>query len=479
MTTTDDDLSYLSISQIQHGFSAGSLTSLVLTRAFLARIAAHDEHLRCFVRVMAESALAEAKQADVERECGFARGPLHGIPVAIKDLIETKGVVTTSGMPIRADYVPDEDAAVVKRLRNAGAVILGKLAMTEGATLFHHPSIAVPRNPWNPDHDPGFSSSGTGVAVSAGFCVAALGSDTGGSIRIPSAYNGITGLKPTWGRVSRHGSFPLVECLDTIGPMARSAEAAATILRYIAGPDPLDPSAEKVGVPDYLATIRQGVSGVTIGVDWNAIEGDCSADVVRNLRHVAHTLSEEGARFRCVTLPAADLPLMMTVAAAGAAEVHRASYKSRSAEYGPSIRPLLDQGLSASGTDVATAINSINIYRAQLRALFTEVDLVLAPSMTTTAPPIGLIETETMADLNALLRRTAYTMPFNASGSPTITFPTGFAEGLPTSAQIIAPHFDEALLFRAAHSFQSRTDWHLRRPPMYHGAGLKEQPRAT
>lgn len=464
MNMNDDDLCYLSIAQIRQRFATGSLTSLALTQAFLARIAAHDEHLRSFARVTAESALAEAEQADTERKHGFVRGALHGIPVAIKDLLDTKGVVASSGMPIRADYIPDEDATVVQRLRNAGAINLGKLAMTEGATLFHHPSIAAPRNAWNADHDPGFSSSGSGVAVAAGLCVAALGSDTGGSIRIPSAYNGITGLKPTWGRVSRCGALPLVEFLDTIGPMARSAEAAAAVLRCIAGSDPRDPSAETMAVPDYLSTIGEGVSGMTIGVDWDAIEGDCSPDVFRNLHQVADILAEEGAIFRRVRLPAADLSLMMSLAAAGAASVHNAWYSLRSDEYGPAIRPLLDQGLSLSGADMAAGINAVNVYRAQLRALFTGVDLILAPALTTTAPPFGIIEAETMADLDALLRRTAYTMPFNASGSPTITFPTGFSAGLPTSAQIIAPHFNEALLFRAVHCFQSRTDWHLRRP---------------
>lgn len=460
-----DETCFLSIPELGRRLRSGALSAAALTDAFFARIADFDAHLHSYARLMEKDARDTAARADRELAAGRNRGPLHGIPVALKDLVDTEGVVTAAGMAIHSDRVPIEDATIVGRLRSAGAVILGKLAMTEGAMMVHHPAFPVPRNPWHADHDSGFSSSGSGVAVAAGLCAAAVGSDTGGSIRIPSAFNGVTGLKPTWGRVSRHGVHPLVAHLDTVGPMARSASGVAAMLGAIAGADPRDPTAEATPVPDYLDLSGLGASGVRIGADWNRIDADCDPAVAAALRDTASVLAGNGALLCDISLPPIDLPGIVPWFAAGAAASHGATYPARAAEYGPQSRPLLDAGRTATGMELSAAIDIADAFKARMRALFGEVDLILVPALTTPPPPAGALIEEAATDPDFVPRRWAYTLPFNVSGSPTITFPAGFANGLPLAAQLVGPHFSESLLLRAARAFQRATDWHRRQPP--------------
>src|SRR5277367_6507604 len=248
------DLHYLELTEIARRLHAREISPVEATTAQLARIERLDGQLKSYAHMMAEAALVQARTAEAEIMRGEIRGPLHGVPIAVKDLCWTRGVPTAAGMSIYKDFRPTEDATVVRKLNAAGAVILGKLQLTEGAYADHHPGIAPPVNPWNAAHWSGASSSGSGVATAAGLCYGSLGSDTGGSIRFPSAANGVTGLKPTWGRVSRHGVFELAASLDHIGPMARSVADAAAVLTAIAGPDPLDPTARHEPVPDYPAS---------------------------------------------------------------------------------------------------------------------------------------------------------------------------------------------------------------------------------
>src|SRR5581483_9008031 len=262
----DVDLWYAGISEGADRLARREPSPVELTRAMLDRIAALDPKLHAYATVTTEVALEQAKAAEAEIARGERRGPLHGVPIAVKDLCYTCGIPTAAGMPIHAGFLPEHDATVVTRLREAGAVLLGKLQLTEGAMADHHPDVTPPVNPWNASHWAGASSSGSGVATAAGLCFASLGSDTGGSIRFPSAMNGVTGIKPTWGRVSRHGIFPLGPTLDHVGPMARSAEDAAIVLGAIAGADASDPTALAAPVPDYLALAPE-VRGVRIGVD--------------------------------------------------------------------------------------------------------------------------------------------------------------------------------------------------------------------
>src|SRR5829696_249483 len=261
-----DDLHYLSLDEVARRLRARKFSSVEATRAMLDRIGRLDPTLKSYATLTPERALADAKRLDAETAAGESRGPLHGVPIAIKDLCDTEGVPTAAGMAIRRGHVPAKDATVVARLKQAGAVILGKLQMTEGAYGVHHPSVDPPINPFNAAYWTGVSSSGSGVATAAGLCFASLGSDTGGSIRFPSTMNGLTGLKPTWGRVSRAGVFPLAESLDHIGPMTRSALDCAIVLGVIAGADERDPTALPLPVPDYAACARQGVEGKRIGL---------------------------------------------------------------------------------------------------------------------------------------------------------------------------------------------------------------------
>ena len=286
------ELHYKELLEVGQQIQSGHLSSVEVTQAQLDRIDQVDAQLGSYVTVMAQQALANARQAQEEIEQGQGRGPLHGVPIAVKDLCWTEGVTTAAGMTLYQDFVPAHDGTVVRKLREAGAVILGKLKLTESAYADHHPSVSAPLNPWNAAHWSGASSSGSGVATAAGLCYGAIGTDTGGSIRFPSAANGLTGIKPTWGRVSRYGAFELAATLDHIGPMARSAADAAALLGAIAGADPRDPTASSRPVPNYLHHMTQGIRGLLIGVDsrWSYEGVDtptaqalaAAMDVVRN-----------------------------------------------------------------------------------------------------------------------------------------------------------------------------------------------------
>ncbi|MBL8675170.1 MAG: amidase, partial [Rhodospirillales bacterium] len=263
----DTDLHYMDAVEIGRRIAAREVSSVEATRAQLARIEALAPRLKAYATLTADLALAQAARADAELSRGERRGPLHGVPIAVKDLCFTKGIPTAGGMAIHRDFRPGHDATVVTRLRDAGTVLLGKLQLTEGAFGQHHPSIDPPVNPWSAAHWTGVSSSGSGVATAAGLCFGSLGTDTGGSIRFPSTMNNVTGLKPTWGRVSRHGVFALGESLDHVGPMCRSAIDAAAMLGILAGADADDPTAVQDAVPDYLGAIDDGVRGLRIGID--------------------------------------------------------------------------------------------------------------------------------------------------------------------------------------------------------------------
>ena len=294
-------LHYASLDEVARRLRARQISSVELTRALLDRIGRIDPRLKSFATLTPERALADAEARDAETAAGGSRGALHGVPIAVKDLCNTAGVPTASGMMIHRDNVPTEDATVVARLKAKGAVILGKLQMTEGAFGAHHPSIAAPLNPWNAAYWTGSSSSGSGAATAAGLCYVSLGSDTGGSIRFPSTMNGLSGLKPTWGRVSRAGVFPLAESLDHIGPMCRSALDCAIVLGAIAGEDERDPTAVPLAVPDYAATIGSGVAGKRIGRPVNL--KDLDDDGRRALEGAVEGLAKAGATILDVALP--------------------------------------------------------------------------------------------------------------------------------------------------------------------------------
>ena len=299
----ESDLHYSGLVEIGQRVQKRELSAVEATQAQLDRIARLDDSLKSYAHVMASSALQQAHAADKEIADGKVRGPLHGVPIAVKDLCWTKDAPTAAGMTIHRNNRPGEDATVVGRLKEAGAIILGKLQLTEGAYADHHPEIDPPRNPWDAALWPGASSSGSGVATAAGLCYGSLGSDTGGSIRFPSAANSVTGVKPTWGRVSRYGVFELAATLDHIGPMARSAVDCGAILGVIAGADPNDPTAVLEPVPDYLANLTGSLRGTRIGVDRRWTSEGVDADSTKLFQAALRVAADLGAEIHEIVFP--------------------------------------------------------------------------------------------------------------------------------------------------------------------------------
>lgn len=465
----DSDLHYLELTELTRRIHAREISPVEAARAQLDRIEALDPRLLSYALVTPDLALEQARRVEAEIGRGEIKGPLHGAPIAVKDLCWTKDIPTAAGMPIYRDFRPQEDATVVRRLREAGAVLLGKLQLTEGAYADHHPDIAAPVNPWNGDHWSGVSSSGSGVATAAGLCYGSLGSDTGGSIRFPSAANGVTGLKPTWGRVSRHGVFELAATLDHIGPMARSAADCAALLGALAGADDNDPTASQELVPNYLAGIRRGLKGLRVGVDadWNAKGSD--AAVVRAVEAALTVVEDLGGEVRPVRFPDAEQMSLDWVPACGVetAVAHLATYPQRKAEYGPGLAGLIETGRALSGLDYQQIILRRNDFRGRVARLFEGIDLLVAPAQPFASPTKAMMARlgEDPSFVAGLLR---FTCPFDMTGNPTITLPCAFTEqGTPLAFQFVAAHFAEDMLCRAGYAFQQATDWHRRHPDLH------------
>ncbi|HEX7437417.1 MAG TPA: amidase, partial [Caldimonas sp.] len=437
-----------------------------LTREMLRRIERLDPDLKSYARVTPELALEQARAAEQMIGRRQILAQLHGVPIAVKDLCFTKGVVTAAGMPLHRDFVPGFDATVVTRLREAGAILLGKLQLTEGAFADHHPDITPPRNPWHHDHWSGASSSGSGVATAAGLCFGSLGSDTGGSIRFPSAANGNTGLKPTWGRVSKYGCFELAASLDHIGPMCRSAADAAIVLGAIAGVDPHDPTTLRADVPDYLAAADGDLRGVRIGFDERyALEG-VDTETRRAVEATLATLRALGAETLSIRFPDVDAMLADwgPNCAVETAVAHEPTFPARRAEYGPGLAGLIDAGRGLSGLDYQRILLRRRAFTGRVHEALAPVDAMLVPAQPIAAPTVARMATlgQVPAELAALIR---YTAPFDMSGHPTLTVPAAFtAAGLPVGVQFVGRHLGEAAICRVGRAFQRATEWHRRHP---------------
>jgi len=369
-------------------------------------------------------------------------------------------------MTIHKDYMPSEDATVVKRLSDAGAVILGKLQLTESAYADHHPNVTPPRNPWNADAWPGASSSGSGVATAAGLCYGSLGSDTGGSIRFPSAANGVTGLKPTWGRVSRYGVFELAASLDHIGPMARSAADCGAILGVIAGEDPKDTTTLPGAPSDYLAGASDGIRGLRIGYDPVWAKTAVDEPTVAVVKAARETLAGLGATIVEVKAPDSKVVLADWIpnCAIETAIAHEQTYPSRRSEYGPALSRLIKTGRALSALDYQKILLRRAEFKGAIVHMFHSIDPLLVPAQSFAVP--SLADMAMLGQSNDMISRLLpFTCPFDSSGNPTITMPGGFtASGLPIGLQLIGPHLSEALLVRAGHAFQSVTNWNRRHP---------------
>jgi len=363
------------------------------------------------------------------------------------------------------DWRPDAESTVVEKLAAAGAILLGKLHMTEFALRWHHPYRPIPTNPWGADRWPGVSSSGSGVATAAGLCYGAIGTDTGGSIRFPAAANGVVGLKPTYGRVSRAGVFPLAASLDHVGPLTRSVADAAAMLSAIAGYDPRDPTSSRLPVPDYVRALDQGITGVRLGVDERYLTVGVQPEVSQAVLAAVEVFKAQGAEIVAVTVPEHDATerAWYTITAAEALVAHAGLYPERAADYGP-FRALLEDGSRYSAQAYAQAHQVREELSATLQGLFDHVDVVLCPTMPSTAP---LMDAQGNARMAEGLVRTRYTFPWNFSRHPTLSLPCGFdREGLPVSLQLVARHFAEEVLCRVGAAYEQATAWHTVRPPL-------------
>ena len=472
------DLPFLTLAEAGREIAAKRLSPVELTQALLKSVYALNPTLNAYITITAESALQEAREAEAEIARGEYRGPLHGVPIALKDLYTMAGVRTTGGSKILSDWVPEEDCTVVSKLKEAGAVFLGKLNMHEFAYGISNvnPHYGPARNPWDPERITGGSSGGSGAATAAGMCIASLGSDTGGSIRIPACLCGIVGLKPTYGRVSRHGVLPLAWSLDHAGPMTRTAEDAALLLSLIAGHDPQDPSSLDVPVTDYTQELNRGVRGLRIGVLEGPIIRALHPEVEAAMAEALGVLKGLGAELQEeeVVVPAIEYASAAntTIIMAEAAAYHQRWLDSRSEEYGQEVRTRLTMGRLLPATLYIQANRARRRIREEVLRSLDQLDLLALPMLPLPAPRIGEERVrlgEGSADLRTAI--THYCGLFNLTGLPAISVPCGFtSEGLPVGFQLAGRPLDEGTLLRAAHAYEGATSWQERRPTLTAGA---------
>ncbi len=467
------DFNFLSIESLAALLRRKKLSPVELTRSLLDRISRLNPHLNAFLTVTADRALADARRAEKEIRAGRWRGPLHGVPISLKDNIWTRGIRTTAGSKVLADFVPDRDATVARRLRRAGAVLLGKTNMHEFAygVTSTNPHYGPVRNPWDLARIPGGSSGGSAAALAAGLCFASIGSDTGGSIRIPAALCGVVGLKPTFGRVSCFGVIPLARSLDQTGPLARTVADAAIVLRAIAGRDPLDPTTSARPVPDYLQALRRKPARVRLGWPREYFWEKLDPEVRRIAESAARNFAALGAAIEEVSLPhlrASEDP-STHIALAEARQFHESSgwYPARAADYGEDVRKRLELASDVRAVDYLAAFVIRKLLSADFDAAFSRVDALLAPTTPIPAPLIDAklarIGAEEESVRSALLR---LNRPANFAGHPAISIPCGFTRsGLPVGLQLIGRAFDEQALLRLALLFEHSHPAHFRHPP--------------
>ncbi len=441
-----------------------AISPVELTRECLARIEKLNPRLNAFITVTAESATAEAMQAEEEIGRGEWRGPLHGIPVALKDLIDTAGVRTTAASAISKDRVPSEDAEVVRRLKDAGAILLGKQNLHEfaygGSSVISN--YGVVHNPWNQAHIAGGSSGGSAAAVAAGLCYGAIGTDTAGSVREPAALCGVVGLKPTYGRVSARGVIPLSVSLDHLGPITRSVSDAAAILQAVAGHDVRDAASADAPVVDYISAIRKPAKPLRIGVPRAFFFDELDAEVSSAVEWALSALVAMGNEIRDIGL---RVPTDRTVASAEAYSYH-AEFIARSPElYHPETLRRLQAGAGISAVDLAERRRELQEARREIARVFEDVDVLVTPTIPAAAPTIAelLQNPDQLRPRELLLLRN--TRPFNVWGLPAISIPCGFTEaGLPIGLQIAGPYWEEACVLQLAYAYEQSTAWHKRQP---------------
>ena len=466
MTTTD--IQHLTITEAADLIGKRKLSPVELTDACLGRVGTFDARVHAFITVMREDALATAKQAASAIAGGNHKGPLHGVPLGLKDLFDTAGVRTTAGSRILAERVPSADAAVTERLRSAGAIILGKLNMHEFAfgVTGNNPHYGNAANPWDLSRICGGSSSGSAAAIASGMVLGALGSDTGGSIRIPSALCGVTGLKPTFGRVSRRGVVPLSWALDHVGPMARSAADVAILLKTIAGHDAADAGSVDEAVPDYAKAIKETrLKGLRIGVPSEHFYDEVDGEVLEAIRLAILVLRDDlKASVDEVSLPhIAEAPMATGVIMTSEALAYHQRWLAKHADdYGEDVRDRLELGATLLAVSYVQAQRLRSLIVEEWRTqVFDKFDLLAVPSTPVPAP------VSAATDLQTTLNLTRFTSPFNLLGLPAISLPCGFShDGRPIGMQLVGRWWEEGTVLRTAHAYQQKTDWHKRTPPL-------------
>lgn len=450
------------ISELAPLLRSGEISSVEITREILARIEKLDPALNAFITVTAESALAEARTADAEIGLGQWRGPLHGVPIALKDLIDTAGTRTTSASALHASRLPAGDAEVVRRLRQAGAVIVGKNNLHEfaygGSSLISH--FGEVHNPWDQGRITGGSSGGSAAAVVAGLAYAAIGTDTAGSIRQPAALCGSVGLKATYGRVSSRGVIPLSSSLDHVGPLTRSVSDAAIVLQAIAGFDSADITSAEISVADYTSAIREGVKGLRVGIPRPYFFDDLDTEVAAALEHAVSGIQTMVAQVREVRL---NVPTDRTLQMAESYACHAESSARTPEQYQPETLRRIRTGEKITAAEYIRARRELDEARRSIRQAFAEVDLLLTPTTPMAAPNIAELQATPDALRPAELKLLRNTRPFNVWGLPAISLPCGFTQpGLPIGLQIAGPHWREDLVLRLAYAYEQATAWHKR-----------------
>ena len=450
----------LSIVEAGAALRDGSLTALQLTESVLSRLESTEPLLNAYITVTADLAREQASAADDAMRDGRDLGPLHGIPVALKDLVDTAGIPTTGGSGFLRDRVPEADATVYTKLKAAGAVLPGKLNLHEFAfgTTSRNPHFGAVCNPWDVTKSPGGSSGGSGASVAVGSSLGALGSDTGGSIRIPASLCGVTGLMGTYGRVSRAGVLPLSWTLDHVGPLTKTVEDAGLVLNALAGYDPQDPGSADIPVGDCTKSLVEGVDGIRIGIPRKMLWQGCDEDVVEHCEIAVDHLRSMGATVTEVEMPLqADRPRGLTIIAEAAA-YHQKWLQERRDEYGD-ILERVEAGLSVSAIDYINDQRLRRKFIDETVEVLQEVDVLISPTCSRTAP---LIED---GDPTAELAR--LTAPYDVTGIPAISIPCGYdRNGMPIGLMIGGRHFDEATVCRVAHAYEQSTDWILQRPEL-------------
>jgi len=465
------ELVYLSLREAADRVRQQQVSPVELLQAVLARTDALEPRIHAYITPTFDEAMAAARQAEREIMAGRYLGPLHGIPVALKDNYWTRGVKTTAGSKFLADFVPTEDSTVVAKLRAAGAVITGKLNMHElamGGTT-DNPHYGTTHNPWGLDRVPGGSSGGSGAAVAAGYCYMAMGTDTAGSVRNPAAFCGTAGLKPTYGRTSIFGIVPYAWTMDHAGPLTRTVEDAALVLNAIAGYDPKDDGSADVPVPDFTASLGAGVAGLRLGVPRSYFFAPLDPEVRMAIDAAIGVLRDLGATVEDLDWPGAEpaIPIYQLIRGPESASFQE-KFLQHPEDYGADVRATPQTGALVLATDYLRAQRVRAALRAELADLLTRVDALLTPTTRTTAPRIGEQVTEIDGQpVSASLPGIGNTVPFNLTGAPALSVPCGFApDGMPIGLQIAGRPWDEATVLRIGAAYEQATPWHQRHPDL-------------